>query len=266
MVPISDIRGQEAGFSLDTHSFEALSQQQFTDVNFMAVGEIQNIFLPEVKALLLRHVPGAERVVVFDFQIRRASPVKTPARQVHKMHVDQTPEAAYQRARRHLDPEDAKDVVAGHRRFRLVNVWRPVGSGGDGAEGDPAGAAAVVVRDHPLAFADCRTLRAADLVCVRHLYNDYAGETYALRHDAAQRFYYWSDMTPSDVLLLQCFDSQERGADDGGVRHNQCAHGSFDLQEDESELYQRVSVEVRCIVLCEEQDTCVSGMRAVSLI
>ncbi|KAL8357544.1 hypothetical protein RB598_002381 [Gaeumannomyces tritici] len=157
-------------------------------------------------------------------------------RQVRKMHVDQSPGGALGRARRHLPASERAAVESGCVRFRIVNVWRPL---------EPS-----EVADHPLVFADCRTVAREDLVPVRQVYPDYVGETYAVRHGPGQRYHYWSRMGPRDVLLLQCFDSSRSGGGDRGAG-GQCAHGSFELHEPLEEPCLRESIEVRCLVLAE---------------
>ncbi|KAK7934557.1 hypothetical protein PG985_000052 [Apiospora marii] len=182
----------------------------------------------------MRQVPGAEKVVFFDYTLRRARSTKLPSNHVKKIHIDQSPKGAVGRAKRHLEKEDWETISNGQKRLRIINFWKPL----------------VLVRDHPLALADSRTLLADDLVNVRHAYPDYIGETLAVRHREGQEFWYWSGMTPKDVLLFQCFDSQQT-VDAKGLSYPQYAHGPFELREDGSKAFTRVSIEVRCLVVCE---------------
>ena len=163
-------------------------------------------------------VPHADTITIFDFTIRKASPVKTANRQVHKIHIDQSQRGAYLRIKRHLPESELRAIEAGKATFRIVNVWKPINQ---------------PVTDHPLTFAEYKSLDPSDLVPVRQVYPNYIGETYALKHNENQRFRYWSNATPNDVLLLQCFDSRQRDGNisKGGLSYNQCAHGSFELSE-----------------------------------
>jgi hypothetical protein len=87
-------------------------------------------------------------------------------------------------------------------------------------------------------------------VPVQQIYPDYTGETYAIRSESGQEFWYWSNMSEADVLLLQCFDSREReGVKDGGLNYPLCVHGTFELNEAGGETYERESIEVRCLVV-----------------
>jgi hypothetical protein len=56
-------------------------------------------------------------------------------------------------------------------------------------------------------------------------------------------------MEPGDVVLLQCFDSKPLTNNGAGMRHAQCVHGSFELNDGGEERFERTSIEVRCIVL-----------------
>jgi hypothetical protein len=261
VVPIRNIRGRESDFTLCAHSFAALlgAFSPPPNLSTSAAGEDRHAidfddplqvsarYIPHVKALLLDQLPGATDVVVFDHTVRKASATKTPARQVRKVHIDQSPRGALGRARRHLDPQTASRLESGALRFAIINVWKSIKG---------------TVTDHPLAFADCRSLRQSDLVPVRQIYPDYVGEAYALKNRSTQEFWYWSNMGEADVLLLQCFDSLKRdetddvAADEDGddrLAYAQCAHGSFELNGigsgGEAEKHERESIEVRCLVI-----------------
>ncbi|KAI0156505.1 hypothetical protein GGR57DRAFT_501559 [Xylariaceae sp. FL1272] len=243
LVPITDIRGHEESFTLDQHSFAALPGVFRLTIDFNDREAIIGAYLPWVKNLLVNYLPEAVHATVFDYVLRKASAANTPHRQVHKVHIDQSPTGAFGRARRHLPHEYRAAIEKGKADFRIINVWKPIFR---------------PVSDHPLSFAEFQSLQADDLVPVRQIYKDYTGETYAVRYREGQMFRYWSGMTPIDVLLLQCFDNQEQPHDAvaaGGLSHCQCAHGCFRLRE-EDEPCTRESIEVRCLVVMNK-DTCV---------
>lgn len=132
-------------------------------------------YIPHVKSLLLGQLPGATEVVVFDHTVRKTSATKNPARQVRKIHIDQSPEGALRRARRHLDQQTAALIESGAKRFSIINVWKSIKG---------------TVTDHPLTFADCRSFCESDLVPIRQIYPDYVGETYTLKSRSTQVFWY----------------------------------------------------------------------------
>lgn len=236
VVPITDIRGQEATFTLDQHSFAALPGAFNLSIDFTNAREIVGAYLPWVKSFLTNLLPDAAHVTVFDYSLRKASAVKTAQRQVNKIHIDQSPAGAWGRARRHLPAEYKTAIENDEVHFRIINVWKPVFH---------------PVSDYSLAFAEFRSLQREDLVPVPQIYEGYVGETYAVRYRVGQVFRWWSGMTPKDVLLLQCFDNREQPEEvlaSGGLRYCQCAHGCFRLRE-EDEPCTRESIEVRCLVV-----------------
>lgn len=235
-VPIRDLRGLEQHFSLEKLSFAALPKA-FDATNLIDFDDpavINARYLLIAEKLLLDHVPGAREVVIFDTMIRQASDVKTANRQVKKIHVDQSKKSAYLRAQRHLDKTYYDAIVTGQGRFRIINVWKPIGG---------------KVLDHPLVFADHRSISQADLVPVAQVYPNYIGETTVLKYGRDHEFWYWSEMDVDDVLLVQCFDSEEQQEGTAsGTLHTQCLHGSFELSESGDEPMSRKSIELRCLV------------------
>ncbi len=228
-----------------------------------------------VEAVLRAKLPGprpVSQVVIFDHTIRQHSP-DAPRQPVRQVHVDQTPEAAVARVRRHLPPGEADGLLAG--RFQIVNVWRPIGH---------------AATDFPLALIDWRTMAPDDLVRVDLLYPkrdraatagdaapqddddrgkevcpdpakvlstdgyEVRGETYGVVPNVAHRFHYVKDMTPDEVLFIKCFDSW---AQPGHQDHNQPAiaaltpHTAFEDPATPPGTKGRQSIEVRCLVFYE---------------
>jgi len=143
---IQDIRGHEAEYNTNNAGFAALKRPtklQYDD--WAKEDKIRGTYYAEVEQLL-KEQTGAHKVTIFDHTIRRRPPPgeevpDTPdTRQpVSRVHVDQTPESAVKRVRRH-DPEQADELLKG--RVRLINVWRPFRE----------------VKDIPLAMADFRSV------------------------------------------------------------------------------------------------------------
>jgi hypothetical protein len=69
------------------------------------------------------------------------------------------------------------------------------------------------VEDYPLALCDARSLKPTDLVDTERRAQDHTGEIQLAVHNPAQRWYYYPDMRPDEVLLFKTFDSI-----DGGMR------------------------------------------------
>ncbi|KAK3683982.1 hypothetical protein B0T22DRAFT_267646 [Podospora appendiculata] len=233
-VPITDIRGSESQHNLDTSAFQAILAvpQQPSATDFTSPTSIQTTYYPEITSLLLSHIPGSNRVIIFDHTIRRAQrdAARTP---VQRVHIDQTATSAAMRVRKHVpDAEEADRLLAG--RYRIVNVWRPLNK-------NP-------VESFPLAFASSATLADEDVVPVEHRYgNGYTGYTAAIRHNPAQRWYYLSGMTGDERLLLECFDS-EALKPGSAVKGGRVAHSAFTDPRTRADAEGRESIEVRALV------------------
>ena len=70
--------------------------------------------------------------------------------------------------------------------------------------------------------------------------DEFKGESWVVRYNSAHRWYYKHKMTPQNVLLIKCFDSDKKVA-------RRALHTAFEdlvYKDDES----RQSIEVRCLV------------------
>ena len=240
-VHITDIRGHEDAHTLDTSAFEALKPpavpaSKTTYATFNDDAAIRDIYYPEVEALLLSHVPGAHRVVIFDHTVRRSSPgaARVP---VNRVHIDQTPRAAEQRVRHHLPEAEAEKALQG--RYRIINVWRPLAP-----DSDPERR----VSSKPLAFAASPSVSDDELVGVEHRYPHRTGETAGVKFkldengEQTQKWFYWSGMGRDERLLLKCSDS------DTGVAGKRVPHTAFVDPRTPPGAPGRESIEVRALV------------------
>jgi len=248
-VNVYDLRGQEAATHIDTTGFQALTSPSSVSGDFLLSSsddDIARVYYPEVEALLLKQT-GASRIVFFDHTIRKPRPEGTPdgpnnRSPVLRAHVDQTPVSAHKRVERHVQPPHP------YKRFQIINVWRPISN---------------TVYDYPLAFCEAQTLDVVnDLVPIKLLYPPPTpnGETYGLRHNAAHSWWYWSEMTPNDVVFLKCYDSASRAltrvtVSSADVQESELRdvagmtpHCAFLDPEGEKKGVQRCSIEVRALV------------------
>jgi len=223
-VTISDLRGQESSFTLDTNAFQTISNVHSEERDFADDDHIKEVYYPEVEQLLLENLPGSHKVLLFDHTIRRSAPGASRA-PVTRVHIDQTPASAAARVRLHI-PEEAEQLLQG--RYRIVHVWRPLNG---------------PVVAHPLAVADSATVRDEDLVGVEHRYPNRTGETAAVAFNPEQDWYYWSGMKNEERLLLKCFDSDEVVGKYGRVPHT----AFVDPRTPEGAVG-RESIEVRALV------------------
>ena len=245
---VYDLRGQEASTHIDVTGFQALTSPSTVPADVLLHAsdeEVRAQYYPEVERLLLQQT-GASRVVFFDHTIRkhREGEVETPQtrRPVQRVHVDQTPASAHVRVTRHVQPP------VPYKRFQLINVWRPIGH---------------PVYDFPLGVCDFRTVDVnEDMVPTTLQYPPPTpnGETFSVKWNETHRWYYWSQMTPSDVLLLKCYDSSSRAlagvktsgaeVDVGELRDvaGLTPHTAFRDEEGAKLGPERQSIEVRALV------------------
>lgn len=116
------------------------------------------------------------------------------------------------------------------RRFALYNVWRCLSQ---------------PPQDTPLALCDARSVLPADAVGCDQILCQPGGqriefELSVFRYNAGQRWCYFSDMRPEEVLVFKGFDSDPSRA--GGV-----PHAAFDLPGCPGDIPGRVSIDERVV-------------------
>jgi hypothetical protein len=185
IVPIRDARAIQA--SLDVEGFE-LVRHVTAATDLRQEAQALDIGRAEAAELVAR-ATGAARVHVFDHTLRRAAP-NAPRQPSTRVHNDYTPASAAQRMRDVLR-EEAEALL--RRPFAFINVWRPVGH--------PAAT-------WPLALCDARSLDEADLVATDIVFPDRRGEIYGARLSPGQRWFYYPEMRPDEVLLIKCYDTR----------------------------------------------------------
>ncbi|KAI3327785.1 methyltransferase-like protein [Xylariaceae sp. AK1471] len=230
-VSIQDVRNHESEYTLDRDAFQIIQDVPESKEKAFADDEsIKANYYPEVEKLLLDHIPGSNRIFLFDHTIRRADP-DASRKAVQIVHIDQTAYSAEKRVRKHMG-DDAEKLLQG--RYRIVNVWRPLNK-------NP-------VQSMPLAFASSFTLDQKDVIPVEHRYpHGYTGQTAAINYSASQKWNYLSGMTGDERLLLECFDSdtlKEGSTVEGG----RVAHTAFEHPLTPPDAEGRESIEVRALV------------------
>ncbi|UWU75842.1 hypothetical protein N2603_38785 [Bradyrhizobium huanghuaihaiense] len=157
-----------------------------------------------------------------------ADTVRAPAGLAH---VDFAPIAAHMLAA-------AENQVQGipirpYSRLMVIQAWR---------------ALSPPPQDFPLAFCDATTIRdtdfsVADYVSIQNQ-ADSALKTSYLLFDPAQRWYYFPNMTPDELVLFKGYDSEEH-------YQPRSAHSAFDDRRRHPDAKPRESVEARFFVYYE---------------
>jgi hypothetical protein len=228
-VPIVDIRGHESEYTLDKDAFKVVSNvPESAERDFTDDESIKKNYYPEVENLLLDHVPGSNKIFLFDHTIRRSNPNAHRA-PVTRVHIDQTVKSATQRVHNHL-PEEAEKLLQG--RYRIINIWRPLNG---------------PVQANPLAFASSASLKDDDLIPVEHRYPDRTGETAGIRFNEGQKWHYLSGMRNDERLFLECFDSESLKPGTT-VQGGRVPHTAFVDPRTAENAVGRESIEVRALV------------------
>jgi hypothetical protein len=222
-VAIHDARAVLDQLSLEQQGF-ILRRHQTAVSNFFDDKEVRAVYYPEVEQLL-KETTGAAKAVAFEHDVRSASKAERAAKGIRQpvkfVHDDYTDKSAPERVRLYL-PEEAEALLK--ERYAVINLWRPLRG---------------PVLDTPLAVCDAQSIAAADL---RPTEEGVKHEVYLFNFNPHHRWYYFSAMTTSEVLLFKCFDSSK-------TSHTRVtAHSAFDLPATAAAAEARQSIEVRAMV------------------
>ena len=233
-VTISDMREIAEDLSVDREGFELLHHKTAV-ADLYDNDAVEQAYIPEIETLLRRKF-GASQVVIFDVTRRSdgGAGAKIPEGSrgpASQLHVDYTTKSGPRRLRDILGEEEAARLTAAGARIVQINVWRPIHG---------------PVERSPLALADASSARQEDLIATDQIFPDRVGEIYNVAHAPSQRWYYAPRMTVNEVLLIKGWDS----LDDGRARFT--PHGAFHLSETRENAPARESIEVRTLVIVEE--------------
>jgi len=214
-------------FALERNGFRFVHHDtKVTD--FYNEDEIRRVYYPEMEALI-KAESGANRVVVFDHTLRTPDQERREAAKirevVRRVHNDYTEWSAPKRVR-DLLPDEADELL--QRRFAIVQVWRPINH---------------PVENWPLAIADAQSLSLGDMVVTERRYPDRIGQTSAITHNPAHRWYWFPRMRPDEALVFKVYDSLK----DGRARFT--AHTAFEDPTTPPGARPRESIEIRTLAL-----------------
>jgi hypothetical protein len=226
-VPIRSAREVVRDLSLDKQGFQ-LTHQETAVRDFYDQEEVKRTYYPEVERLL-RDATGAEKVVVFDHQVRNVELAKRGeknAREYGKtVHNDYTAKSGPRRVRDHLPPAEAEERLRNH--FAEINLWRPIRG---------------PIESTPLAVCDSSSIDPKDFVPSDLVYPDRVGETYRFKYNPNHQWFYFPRLEKNEVILLKCYDSKE----DGRARFT--AHTAFEDPTSAPDAAPRESIKVRALV------------------
>jgi len=248
-IPVRSMRGRHNELSLDTQGFEIAHQElspEYTYDNLLSDSELMVGYDIKMEEFLQNRLK-AEKVVVFDQEIRRRNPqfpegtgeksnLEQPVRGVH---VDSSPASAIERAVYICQQQGCENLLEG--RFQIVNAWRPL---------LPEGTALL---DWPLALCDYRSVDVeGDIVPSDTVFLDKVTETLQVHFSPEHQWWFLPGQTRSEVLLFKIFEKDVNKA-------LVCPHAAFQPEDGTHGKHQyRESVEVRAMVFYgNKEDTMV---------
>ena len=218
---IEDARISSARFDIHEHGFQLVAAPTKNKV-FDDERVIEDVYYNEVISIV-KNTTGAKDVFVFDHTVRlgEAESLRKPA---HHVHNDYTERTAYIRAEEKIGKTQFKRLK--QRRMIQINVWRPLVD---------------VVMRSPLAFCEASSVNQKDLIRTKIHFRDtgHIGEIYALRKSSDQRWFYISEMTNDEVVLIKGYDSLKEGV----ARFT--PHTAFEYPDQEPTIGARHSIETR---------------------
>ena len=234
---IYNARKLDDSFSVDAEGFLLINAPtQLTD--FTDAEQIRHLYYEEAKEIALQ-VTGGKQAFVFDHLVRRRERDRAPltfgkrsadglAAANGRIHNDYSEASGLKRLDMVL-PDST--ITARIQRYSIVNIWRSIKG---------------PVLDTPLAVCDARSVSPADLVCSEVRYPRRTGEIYAVKHAPMHRWYYYPEMDRHEALVFKQFDSITEGI----ARF--VPHAAFDLPHIPIDAPLRESIELRCLVVYDE--------------
>lgn len=234
---IADAREVDKSFSVDVEGF-ALMDASTALSDFTDVEQIRRVYYREASEIALQ-VTGGKHAFIFDHLVRRREKDRAPltfgkrapeglAAANGRIHNDYSEASGLRRLNMVVsDPA----IRASIKRYSIINIWRSIKG---------------PVLDTPLAICDARTVSTADLITSEVHYPRRIGEIYGLLHSPAHRWFYYSEMDRHEALVFKQFDSLTQGV----ARF--VPHAAFDLPAIPVDASLRESIELRCLVVYDE--------------
>jgi len=227
-VAIEDKRNEAVPPSLEREGF-ALFPHRSAVHNFRDLDEVARVNVPELRTLLLE-LSGADEVVmnptgVLRFGERSAeSGALNNSRPARFVHVDISDPTARQFSER--------SSPAGRKYYRSAhyNMWRVL---------------TAPPQDVPLSVCDARTVAPEDIMLADAIFDmkdapEWSFEGIVIKFNNAQRWAYFSNMNPDEVLVFKTNDSDP-------AHPSQVPHSAFNDLGCPSDVTPRASIEMRGI-------------------
>ncbi|KAK4208504.1 hypothetical protein QBC37DRAFT_379037 [Rhypophila decipiens] len=261
--PLSDVRSLDDADKpqLDTCGFQWFRQDFPYDAGIHCADDVRTDTQAQRDALdrylntmsdFLCETVGCEKVLCWDWRVRRskltmprtkpniyslenvdASNLRaTKINASHIIHADGSPQWMQKVISKVTTPEEKQLMDSGNYRTRVFTVWRPLVD---------------VVQTDPLVCCDVRTVQESDLDVVQKVMDDTVEESMYLKHREGQQWYWMSNQTRDDVVVMTVWDSRRPSSKKAAV-----PHVAMVLPEHEPDAKPRESIELRFVAWSRE--------------
>ncbi len=224
-VRIRDARAAASRLSFERNGFALI--RNTIDIDLQDKAQVETLYYP-VAAKIIRELTGASDVIVF-LDLIRSEVREEGAEPANNAHVD-FDKQSLEGWIRMLRPDDADRLLK--MRFMNINLWRPVRP----------------VERMPLAVCDASSVSRGDLIRTiigqRSEGGDMPLSGFNLAYNPDQRWYYYPDMQPDEVLAFRLFDSEME-------RPHLTAHTAFIDPNSRPDAATRLSHEIRTIAFLD---------------
>jgi hypothetical protein len=189
-MPILDGHAIPGGARLETHGFTCL-RHSMSPVDFDDGSEWRERFTGEATEFV-RRMTGASDIVT-RFVAPRSTRYRDSDGTIDFCHNDYTG-ASVGSFVAEIDPERVEERLS--KRFAVYNLWRLLSP---------------PPQNRPLALCDATTVAGADVVAGQtHLYDDNYYQNALFRYNPAHRWYYYPNLSTSEILVWAAYDSDAR--------------------------------------------------------
>jgi len=227
-VELCDAKTLSSPTTLKDEGFE-LHHQPMIDPEWTNSDWIASVYCPRTLELVQKVTGAAEVALYYRGALIRDSGDVTRAPAAEFVHLDNSRESALPFLKMAAD----EAMMAKYPRIEVYNIWRVI---------------TPPPQDVPLALCDQRTLDERDWVEGRTVEPTFPdGVPYVTSvFNPAQRWFYFPDLTPDDVLIFKGFDNRPD-------KPFGCLHGAFRHPEVSGEgVVPRASIETRVFAFFEE--------------
>ena len=229
-IAVNDGRPAKGAFSLEREGF-CLVDHHSAVSDFEDREEIVRVQKEELEQLV-KNVTGAAATCCVGIQVRHAESSPRATRHFNSMPARFVHGDFYGESGHHVMELAWPDVdMSNYSRFAIFNAWRVI---------------TPPPQDVPLAVCDVRNVTREDSEEITAVLEEVDGEPFTftmagIRHRPEHQWYYFSQMTPDEVLIFKTFDTDSLGI---GVPHT-----AFDDPTCGDKGVPRGSIEARIMAL-----------------